>query len=50
MLRVGNLERSIAFYTDTLSMKLLRSTDRPEQRYTLLSSATTPRNVARCLS
>jgi lactoylglutathione lyase len=35
MLRVGNLQRSIAFYTDTLGMKLLRTTDRPEQRYTL---------------
>jgi lactoylglutathione lyase len=35
MLRVGDLERSVAFYTDVLGMKLLRRTDRPEQRYTL---------------
>jgi lactoylglutathione lyase len=35
MLRVGDLERSIDFYTDVLGMRLLRRTDRPEQRYTL---------------
>jgi lactoylglutathione lyase len=35
MLRVGNLQRSIDFYTRVLGMKLLRSTDRPEQKYTL---------------
>ena len=35
MLRVGNLERSIKFYTDVLGMKLLRTTDRPEQKYKL---------------
>jgi lactoylglutathione lyase len=35
MLRVGDLERSIRFYTDVLGMKLLRTTDRPEQKYTL---------------
>jgi lactoylglutathione lyase len=35
MLRVGDLERSIAFYTDVLGMHVLRRTDRPEQRYTL---------------
>jgi lactoylglutathione lyase len=35
MLRVGNLERSIAFYTDVLGMQLLRRRDNPEQRYTL---------------
>ena len=35
MLRVGDLERSIDFYTNVLGMKLLRSTDRPDQRYTL---------------
>lgn len=35
MLRVGNLQRSIDFYTRTLGMKLLRTTDRPEQKYTL---------------
>ena len=35
MLRVGNLERSIAFYTGALGMQLHRTTDRPDQRYTL---------------
>jgi len=35
MLRVGNLPRSIDFYTGVLGMKLLRTTDRPEQKYTL---------------
>ena len=35
MLRVGNLERSIKFYTEVLGMKLLRTTDRPEQKYSL---------------
>jgi lactoylglutathione lyase len=35
MLRVGNLERSIRFYTEALGMKLLRTTDRPEQNYSL---------------
>ena len=35
MLRVGNLERSIKFYTEILGMKLLRTTDRPDQQYSL---------------
>ena len=35
MLRVGDLDRSIGFYTGVLGMKLLRTTDRPEQKYTL---------------
>jgi len=35
MLRVGDLQRSIGFYTKVLGMKLLRTTDRPEQKYTL---------------
>ena len=35
MLRVGNLERSIKFYTEVLGMKMLRTTDRPEQKYSL---------------
>jgi lactoylglutathione lyase len=35
MLRVGNMERSIKFYTEVMGMKLLRTTDRPEQKYTL---------------
>src|SRR5438132_7267646 len=35
MLRVGDMQRSIDFYTDVLGMKVLRTTDRPEQKYTL---------------
>jgi lactoylglutathione lyase len=35
MLRVGDLQRSTRFYTDVLGMKVLRTTDRPEQKYTL---------------
>ena len=35
MLRVGNMERSVKFYTEVMGMKLLRTTDRPEQKYTL---------------
>ena len=35
MLRVGDLDRAIRFYTDVLGMKLLRTTDRPEQKYKL---------------
>ena len=35
MLRVGDLERSVKFYAEVLGMKLLRKTDRPEQKYSL---------------
>ena len=35
MLRVGDLQRSVRFYTEVLGMKLLRTTDRPEQKYSL---------------
>ncbi len=35
MLRVGNLERAIAFYTQVLGMKLLRTSENPEYRYSL---------------
>ena len=35
MLRVGNMERAVKFYTEVMGMKLLRSTDRPEQKYSL---------------
>lgn len=35
MLRVGNLDRSLAFYTEVLGMKLLRRHDYPEGKFTL---------------
>lgn len=35
MLRVGNLETSIEFYTDVLGMKLLRRKDYPDGEFTL---------------
>lgn len=35
MLRVGDLDKSLAFYTDVLGMQLLRRKDYPEGRFTL---------------
>ncbi len=35
MLRVGDLERSIAFYTNVLDMQVLRTTENAEYEYTL---------------
>lgn len=35
MLRVGDLERSIRFYTEVLGMKLLRRKDYPDGEFTL---------------
>ena len=35
MLRVGDLQRSIDFYTQAMGMQLLRTTKRPEQKYDL---------------
>jgi lactoylglutathione lyase len=35
MLRVGDLERSIKFYTDVLGMRLLRRKDYPDGKFTL---------------
>lgn len=35
MLRVGDLERSIDFYTKVMGMQLLRKNDVPSQQYTL---------------
>ena len=39
MLRVGDMQRSVDFYTKVLGMKLLRTTDRPEQKYSRASSS-----------
>jgi len=35
MLRVGNLDKSIAFYTEVLGMRLLRRDDFPSGKFTL---------------
>ena len=35
MLRVGDLDRAVKFYAEVLGMKLLRTSDRPDQKYTL---------------
>ena len=35
MLRVGDLQRSVDFYTQVLGMTLLSTTERPEQKYSL---------------
>jgi lactoylglutathione lyase len=35
MLRVGDLDRSIAFYTEVLGMRLLRRNDYPAGKFTL---------------
>ncbi len=35
MLRVGNLQRSIDFYTEVMGMSLLRTSENPSQHYTL---------------
>lgn len=44
MLRVGDLERSLAFYTEVLGMQLLRRRDNPEHRYTLAFVGYGPEN------
>ena len=35
MLRVGDMQRSVDFYTRVMGMQLLRTTERPEQKYSL---------------
>lgn len=35
MLRVGDLQRSIDFYTQVMGMTLIRTSDNPSQKYTL---------------
>ncbi len=36
MIRVGNLEKSIQFYTDVLGMQVIKRKDYPEGRFTLV--------------
>lgn len=35
MLRVGDLDQSVKFYTEVLGMKLIRTSENPEYKYTL---------------
>jgi lactoylglutathione lyase len=35
MLRVGDLQRSVDFYTKVMGMQVVRTTERPEQKYSL---------------
>lgn len=35
MIRVGNLQRSVDFYTNVLGMRLLRTSENPEYKYSL---------------
>ena len=35
MFRVGDLDRAVKFYTEVLGMRLLRTSDRPDQKYKL---------------
>ncbi len=35
MLRVGDMQRSITFYTQLMGMRVLRTFERPEEKYTL---------------
>ena len=49
MLRVGDLQRSIDFYTQVLGMQLLRTTQRPEQKYDLAwNSQRIEQRIGRC--
>ena len=45
MIRVGDLERSLAFYTGVLGMKLLRRQDYPDGRFTLAFVGFAPESV-----
>lgn len=44
MIRVGDLDRSIAFYTEVLGMTLLRKQDYPSGRFTLAFLGYGPEN------
>ncbi|HUN93696.1 MAG TPA: lactoylglutathione lyase [Burkholderiaceae bacterium] len=35
MLRVGDMQRSVDFYTHVMGMRVLRTTERPQQKYSL---------------
>ncbi|HKA43297.1 MAG TPA: VOC family protein [Burkholderiales bacterium] len=50
MIRVGELQRSIDFYTQVLGMKLLRKADYPGGRFTNASSDTMMSRAQRCSS
>ena len=49
MLRVGNLERSVAFYRDVLGMNEYRRQDYPEGRFTLVFMGYQPENESTVL-
>lgn len=49
MLRVGDLDKSIAFYTEVLGMQLLRSKDYPEGKFTLAFLGFGPESEQACL-
>ncbi len=49
MIRVGNLERSIAFYTQVLGMRLLRMRDYPEGKFTLAFVGYQEENEQACI-
>lgn len=49
MIRVGDLERSLAFYTGVLGMKLLRRQDYPDGRFTLAFVGFAPEAVEAAL-
>ncbi len=49
MLRVGDLDRSLTFYTEVLGMRLLRRKDYPEGRFTLAFVGYDDEDRAACL-
>ena len=52
MLRVGNLQRSINFYTQILGMKLNRTSENPEYKYSLafVGYGSNPEHAEMCMS
>ena len=49
MLRVGNLERSIQFYTQVMGMYVIRQKDYPEGKFTLVFLGYGNENEQHCL-